>query len=153
MKLDVWKIFFNIPLLSAVLAQISAQIFKIFLPLFKGKKPDFKKFFHYGDIPSAHTAFVVAVSVSLALTKGWDSPLFGFSFVMASILIYDILKLRKTVEMNQKAVLTISKQQKISEEKRPQFKSHSPMEVFSGAVWGIIWAVLVNWLFLNHPIG
>lgn len=152
MKLDVWKIFWSASLWSAAFAQISSQIIKIFLPIFKGKKPDFKQFFYYGGIPSAHTAFITAVATSMGLEQGWDSPIFGLAFVVAGILIYDIIKLRKTVEMNEKLVLELSQKEGISEEgKRPQFKGHSPIEVLVGAIWGILWAFIVNWIFVvNH---
>ena len=140
----VWEILINKPVLAAVAAQLSSQIIKIFLPVLQGKPPDFRKIADYGGKPSAHTAFIIAVTVAVGLTDGWKSPLFALSGVVASILIYDILKMRKAVEvslkMGEKALefnhLTIA-------DKPPQFKGHTLSEVIMGAIWGTFWAILI----------
>ncbi len=145
---DIWKIFINEPLMSALIAQVSSQIFKIFLPLFKGKKLSITKFMHYGDIPSAHTAFIVALTFSIAFNQGWDSPLFAICVVIAGIVIYDILKLRTAVEVSLDTTRKIIDKEGIEVKKNiPQFKGHSPIEVITGIIYGILVAVIVRILF------
>lgn len=148
MDLKVWEIFISKPVLAALIAQLSSQIFKIFIPLFKGKPPDLRKFLNYGDIPSAHTAFIAAVSISIGLEQGWKSPLFALAGVVASILIYDIIKLRKTVELNMKMTRKLMEKNILPITDRiPQFKGHTGIEVIAGAVWGTMCAFLVSLFF------
>ncbi|NPV01497.1 MAG: divergent PAP2 family protein [Brevinematales bacterium] len=137
-----WELLFNKPLVSALAAQLSAQLFKVILPVFKGKPPDFRQLSKYGGIPSGHTAFIVAAAAAIGITAGWTSPVFAIAGTVSAILIYDILKLRTAVEcsleMGQKA-LEGTKQ--TYERKIPQFKGHSPVEVIAGIIWGIAVAV------------
>ncbi len=150
MDLKIWEIFLNKPLVSAGIAQVSSQIFKIFLPLFSGKKPDLKKLTHYGDIPSAHTAFIVALSFSIAFNEGWSSPLFAICVVVSCIIIYDILKLRTAVEVSLKISKKVIEKENIKIDKKiPQFKGHTALEVITGIIWGLIVAIVCQ---LTLPI-
>lgn len=144
MHINVLEIFFSKPFLAAIIAQQSSQLFKIFLPIFQGKPPNIKKYLDYGDIPSAHTAFITAVTSAIGLQEGWDSPLTALAVVVAGILIYDIIKLRKAVEVNLAMTMRLLDQAKLPlEEKLPQFKGHSPLEVITGGVWGAVCAVIL----------
>lgn len=145
-KLDeIWMIFINKPLISALIAQVSSQIFKIFLPLFRGGKINIKKFMHYGDIPSAHTAFIASLTFSIGFNSGWGSPLFAGAVVISGIVIYDILKLRKAVEISLTNTKTLMDKEGLKPEKKsPQFKGHSPVEVITGIIWGLIIAVVIQ---------
>ncbi|OHD57086.1 MAG: hypothetical protein A2Y33_09175 [Spirochaetes bacterium GWF1_51_8] len=138
---NFWELIFNKPLAAALAAQVSAQLFKVILPIFKGKPPDIRQISKYGGIPSGHTAFIVAAAVAVGITSGWKSPLFALAASVSAILIYDILKLRTAVEcsleMGQKS-LEAAKQ--TYERKIPQFKGHSPLEVIAGMIWGIAFA-------------
>jgi hypothetical protein len=49
-------------------------------------------------MPSAHSAFVSALTVSLGLREGWGSPIFAVAAVFTVITIYDALRLRGAVE-------------------------------------------------------
>lgn len=150
MNFNILEVFLSKPFLAAIIAQMTAQIFKIFLPLFKGKKPDVMMFFSYGDMPSAHTAFIIGVTFGVGLQEGWNSSLFAFAVVVTSIIIYDIIKLRTAVEVNLKYTRRLMEHNGLPlDEKMPQFKGHSLVEVLSGAAWGILWVIIV----FNLPIG
>ncbi len=145
---EIWKIFINEPLMAALIAQLSSQIVKIFLPLLRGEKINLSKFVHYGDIPSAHTAFVVALTFSIAFNYGWDSPLLAICGVVGGIIIYDILKLRTVVEISLDASKKFMEKENITPDKKiPQFKGHSALEVVTGIIWGIIVAIVVRIVF------
>jgi hypothetical protein len=49
-------------------------------------------------MPSAHAAFVTALSVSVGLRAGFGSDLFAVSTVFSLIIIYDAYRLRGAVE-------------------------------------------------------
>lgn len=144
----IWHLFTNRVLVSALAAQMSAQIIKVFLPLAKGKPPDFRAFFHYGGMPSGHTAFLAGASAAIGLWAGWGSPLFALAAVVAAILIYDILKLRRAVEMSLKGVRELQSRGVLPKAPEPpQFRAHTPLEVIIGGLWGAGWAALIGWLW------
>ena len=84
------------------------------------------------------------MTVAIGLTQGWTSPLTALAGTVSGILIYDILKMRKAVEvslqMGEKALRNAGL---TPDEKSPQFKGHSPLEVVAGIVWGALVAVAV----------
>ena len=144
MDFKFWEILLAKPFVAAIFAQLSSQVFKIFLPLFEGKPPDIKRFLNYGDIPSAHTAFIVGVTVCIGLQEGWRSPILALAVVVAGILIYDIIKMRKTVELNLKMTIRLMEANRLPLEKDlPQFKGHSLLEVIVGGLWGAGCAIVV----------
>jgi len=150
MNFNILEVFLSKPFLGAIIAQMSAQIIKIFIPIFRGKKPDAMNFFSYGDIPSAHTAFIVGVTFGIGLQEGWSSSIFALAVVVTSIIVYDIIKLRTAVEINLKYTEKLMEENKLPmDEKMPQFKGHSMFEVATGAAWGILWVIIV----FNLPIG
>ena len=144
MNLKIWELLLSKPLIAALTAMFSAQILKMFFPLIKGAGVDMKKFVSYGDIPSSHTAFIVAVTVSIGFQDGWKSSLFALAVVVSCIIIYDIIKLRKTVELNMIMTRKLMESNDLPlEDDIPQFKGHSQIEIIAGAVWGVCCAVLI----------
>ena len=142
-----WHILLYKPFLAALLAQQSAQLFKVLSPLFQRRAPDPRRYFDYGGLPSAHTAFVVGITVSIGVETGWHSPMAALAVVVASIVIYDTVKLRKAVEVN----LVMTKELYGNTGLPvacglPQFKSHSVGEIIAGAAWGALCAIAVGFL-------
>jgi acid phosphatase family membrane protein YuiD len=137
-----WELILNKPLVSALAAQLSAQLFKVILPVFRGKLPDIRQLSKYGGIPSGHTAFITAAAVAIGITAGWKSPVFAIAGTVSAILIYDILKLRTAVECSlEMGRMALDGTKQAYERKVPQFKGHSPLEVIAGMAWGIAAAV------------
>ena len=85
-----------------------AQLIKVIINLItyfvkKSKGEEYKKvtvstFLKLGGMPSSHTATVIALCGSLALTEGWNSPIFAASGVFAFITMFDAVKVRLPVE-------------------------------------------------------
>ena len=98
LDLEIWNIFFNKPLISALIAQLSSQLLKVIIHLFKTGKFNFKKIGDYGGFPSAHSAFIIALSLSIAFNEGWDSSLFAICIVLSAIFIMDIMRIRPPIE-------------------------------------------------------
>ena len=46
-------------------------------------------------MPSAHSASVTSLTLGIALTQGWQSPLFTMSLVFALIVMYDATGVRR----------------------------------------------------------
>ena len=144
----VWQIILNPPLIAALAAMASSQVFKALKPLFKGKLPDLRKVVDYGGWPSSHTAFIVACTVSVGIVEGFRSSLFAVALVVACILVYDILKMRRVVALDGREIERLLERAAMSRAERPpQFEGHSLAEVVAGVVWGCAWAIGVCALY------
>lgn len=149
-----WELFTNPALASALIAMGGAQVFKVFAPIFRGKRPDFKRIAHFGGMPSGHTSFIVAAAVATGFAEGWKSPLFALAAVMASLVIHDILKLRPAVEVSLDAAKQLAERGGVKLDREiPQFKGHTVAEVAVGVLWGIACAAAVCWLFSKFTGG
>jgi hypothetical protein len=153
MKNGILAILANKPLIAALGAQLSAQVLKIFLPLLRGGRPSLKEFLHYGGFPSAHTAFIVGLTFSVAFNEGWDSSLFAICAVLSGIIIYDIIKLRTAVEIAVELSGKLASKAGIEPGQRfPQLKGHRLGEVIAGLLWGLAAALIVQGLPAWHAL-
>lgn len=134
----------NSVLIASLAAMASSQLFKVFLPLVKGRAPDFRRITDYGGFPSAHSAFISACAFSIGLTEGFASRLFGLAVVCTAIIISDILRLRSTVAQSRVDIERLMEKTALPRpENFPQFRSHTRVEVFAGVAWGCLCAYLV----------
>jgi len=85
-------------LLTAVAVQIACQTFKVVYYSVREKRLALSWFVSTGGMPSAHSAFVSALTVSVGLREGFGSSVFAVACVFAVITIYDALRLRGAVE-------------------------------------------------------
>ena len=137
-------IFGNRILDVAVIAWFAAQFYKVFSPLFKGRKASWVRLFQTGGMPSSHASTVVALATSLALLKGIRSVEFAISMVFSSIVLYDATGIRRAAGEHAKALNRLVKSiehkddfEKI-ESNFKEFLGHTPLEVFWGCVLGLI---------------
>ena len=137
-------IFGNRILDVAVIACFAAQFYKVFSPLFKGRKASWVRLFQTGGMPSSHASTVVALATSLALLKGMRSVEFAISMVFSSIVLYDATGIRRAAGEHAKALNRLVKSiehkddfEKI-EANFKEFLGHTPLEVFWGCVLGLI---------------
>lgn len=99
----------SISLITAVGVQLACQLFKVVLYSIRRRAPSFKYFFSAGGMPSAHSAMVSALSLSIGLWSGFDSEVFAVSCVLALIVIYDAIRLRGAVQHHAEALRTLSR--------------------------------------------
>ena len=85
-------------LLTAVAVQVACQAFKVVFYSIREKRADLSWFVSAGGMPSAHSAFVTALTVSVGLWDGFGSSAFAVACVFSVITIYDALRLRGAVE-------------------------------------------------------
>jgi uncharacterized protein len=91
------KLPLSVSLLSAVVVQLACQAFKVVLYSIREKRPAFSWFISAGGMPSAHSAFVTSLAVSVGLWNGFASEIFAVACVFAIIIIYDAFRLRGAV--------------------------------------------------------
>jgi uncharacterized protein len=144
----LWDLVLNRPLIASLAAMGSAQLFKTLKPLASGKLPDLRRITHYGGWPSGHTAFIVSCALAVGLVEGFGSSLFAIAAVLASYLVYDILKMRRVVSLDAREIDRLLERSSMERaEASPQFEGHSPSEVLGGILWGCAWAVGVCALY------
>ncbi len=148
----------NTPLLAALFAIFFAQFVKIPIQFLMTKKLDWKLFTSTGGMPSSHSAAVTALATAVAFETGLDSPLFATATVFAIIVMFDATGVR--FQAGQQAVIinqmrsdfqvfleqTKGWVNKKNEEKMQELKTllgHKPMEVFMGALTGILISVII----------
>jgi acid phosphatase family membrane protein YuiD len=124
-------------LLTAGSAQILCQTFKLLFYSLKEGRFAPKYFVTPGGIPSAHSAFVTALSVAVGMNSGFLSDIFAVSFVFAAIVIYDAFRLRGAVEEHAKLLNRLTSRHFPGEHKNlSEMVGHSLTEIFTGIAAG-----------------
>ena len=146
----IQDLFSNYVLSVALLSWFSAQVIKTLLNLFKTKKLKMERMIGAGGMPSAHSASVCSMTIAIARSVGFQSPLFAMSFLLASIVMYDAMGVRRAAGEHAKVINMIVKKNKNDISYIPrnkgelkEFLGHTPLEVLGGALLGILIAMLV----------
>ena len=105
-----------------------------------------------GGMPSSHSALVCALAVSAAKSEGMASPIFALALVLALIVMYDATGVRRETG-NQAKMLNLMLDEWAADEDEPlpgisgkklkEKVGHTPVEVFSGALLGIVLALAI----------
>ena len=132
---------------TAIIGWGTAQILKFILVLLIYKRLDFKRFIGSGGMPSSHSSLVVSLTMSIGFIKGFDSLIFALSAVMSLIVMYDAAGVRRSAGQQaailNKIVDDWSKEDySLTEKKLKELLGHTPVEVFAGAILGMIIAII-----------
>ncbi len=143
------RIFFGNYMLSvALLSWFTAQVCKTIINCVLSGKFDAERLWGAGGMPSAHSALVCSLFVAAAKSQGVNSPIFALSFILATIVMYDAMGVRRETGEQAKVLTDWMSEEKNLElaETRKRLKEkvgHTPLEVLSGALLGILIAVIV----------
>jgi uncharacterized protein len=133
-------------LLSAVAVQAACQAFKVVYYSLRDRRLDLSWFVSAGGMPSAHSAFVTSLTVSLGLWNGFASDLFAVAGVFSAITIYDAWRLRGAVEHHARILaLLVQKHPDVEAGAINVRLGHSGPEILAGIAAGGVLAVLA-WL-------
>jgi len=134
-------------LLTALITLALCQAFKVVVYSLRDRRPRWGLFFSPGGMPSAHSAFVSALTLRLGLEQGFGSELFSVCFVFAAITVYDSFRLRGAVQLQGKVLNSLLDSFPRQGVKRlPQMVGHSLPEVAAGILVGLGMAVLLHLL-------
>jgi uncharacterized protein len=97
-------------LLTAGAVQVACQAFKVCCYSVREKRLALSWFVSAGGMPSAHSAFVTALTVSVGLWEGFGSSVFAVACVFSVITIYDALRLRGAVEHHARILAMLAAQ-------------------------------------------
>ena len=126
---------------------LGIQIFKTVWDLVKEKKFNFKRILGAGGMPSSHSAVVCCLSTLIGRNVGFDSAIFGLAVIMSLVVMYDAAGVRraagKQAKILNKIVNTPGLAIETVQEKLQEVLGHTPVEVFVGALIGIIIGCMV----------
>lgn len=133
---------------------IAAQVLKCVLFLVSKRKMDLRLFTTTGGMPSSHSAGVMGLSTAVGLIRGFHSVEFAIAIGFACIVMYDAAGVRRAAGKQaaclNKIIMDIYKQD-LAEAggKLKELLGHTPMQVFVGAIFGIIYAYIIHRFLLN----
>lgn len=131
-------------IVAALAGWIVAQCLKYVVRSIKlGKLASVRQLYFSGNMPSAHSATVVAVTGVIAAIDGVQSGLFGLAVLVASVVMYDAVMVRRSSGEQGVALTALLKEQKSNVALPRVAKGHTPLEVLAGALIGLIIAAVV----------
>ncbi|MEI3182926.1 MAG: divergent PAP2 family protein [Lachnospiraceae bacterium] len=143
----------NQVLVSSVTGWVVAQLLKTIIDCMLNKSFSPERLVGSGGMPSSHSSTVCALVVSSGLCFGVSSFEFAVSFILAAIVMYDATGVRRETGKQAKLLNMIMEQDifKLNmeqfQEKLKEFVGHTPLQVFAGAILGVILALLVNLMY------
>lgn len=85
----------NLTLDLAIFAWFVAQVIKTALHFVVNRNLDLKRMVGSGDMPSSHSAFICAATMSIGQVCGWRDPMFSLSAAIALVVMYDACNVRR----------------------------------------------------------
>ena len=118
------------------------QLFKLIYDLVTTKKFNFKRILGAGGMPSSHSAVVTTLATMIGKSQGVDSQIFALSAIFAFVVMYDAAGIRRAAGKQAKILNKIVQTPGLSgvevSEKLQEVLGHTPIQVFVGALIGII---------------
>ena len=141
-------------LITGISAVVIAQILKFFVHLIWKRKIDLRLFTTTGGMPSSHAAGVMGLSTTVGLICGFSSIEFAMAFGYALVVMYDAAGVRRATGKQaaclNKIIMDIYKQElKEAGGKLKELLGHTPLQVFVGALFGIVYAYYMHYLFAS----
>lgn len=139
------EIFSNKILMISIYACFLAQFIKIFTG--EGKLIQLSRIFTSGGMPSSHSSFVTSLATLVGIEKGFNSFEFATVCVFALIIMYDASGVRRAVG-KQATILNeiledLHNKKHIEQKRLKELIGHTPVEVFFGAILGIVTAIVL----------
>lgn len=145
-------------LIVALTAWAISQICKVIINFFMNKEWSIERLWGDGGMPSGHSATVSAMAVMTGYLSGLDSIEFGLATIFAIVVMHDASGVRRETGKQAVSILQLiaavndmlSDKDKISQsEKLKVLVGHSPLQVFFGALTGVIVSTGYILLFMN----
>lgn len=138
--------------LTAMASWTVAQVLKVIIHAIITKTWDFSRLFGDGGMPSGHSATVSSLAAISALTYGFGSFEFAISGILAIIVCHDAMGVRLEAGKHAKLLnILVDSFEKFSKNELPEvvlkeFVGHTPLQVISGIILGILCAFGMHFL-------
>ena len=136
--------------IAAVISWAIAQVVKTLINCIMTKSFDPGRLIGSGGMPSSHSAFVSALATSAFITVGPDSPVFAVCFVLAFVVMYDAMNVRretgKQAELLNQITEIFSANYEEFDTPEKALKvliGHTPIQVLFGFLIGVIVGVVI----------
>lgn len=131
-------------LITIFVAWFGTHIIKYIIAIIKDEKHGFRShLFISGGMPSSHSATVVSIATIVGLKDGVESGLFGLAALVALIVMYDAVKVRRSSGEQGLALRQLIREQKSSVSLPRAAQGHTPVEVIVGAFVGVFFGLVV----------
>lgn len=138
----IFGAFANKYIVVPVLLWFAIQTFKVAWDLITVKKFNFKRILGAGGMPSSHSAVVTSLATLIGRNEGFDTSIFALALIFACIVMYDAAGIRraagKQAQLLNKIINTPGLSGLQVQEKLVEVLGHTPIQVFVGALLGII---------------
>lgn len=129
-----------------------AQAIKFFLYYVLNKAVRIERLIGSGGMPSSHSSMVCALAVAAGRSAGFGSALFAVTAVFGAIVMYDAMNVRlesgrhakvlnRLMDVMQEKGTLKERSEHVGKELK-EFLGHTPLEVFCGALLGILIGIL-----------
>ena len=149
--MTIWnELLGNQVLISAVLGWTVAQFLKTVIDMVLNRSFNPERIFGSGGMPSSHSATVCALTTASGMKYGVGSFEFAVSFVLAMIVMYDAMGVRREKGKQAKLLTSVWLEKILNldgvflQEKLKEYVGHTPLQVAAGAILGILIAVLIG---------
>ena len=136
-------LFFNYILVSAVISWFLAQMLKFIITYVTTGKSVPERLVGSGGMPSSHTALVCSATIAAAKCEGTASPIFAVCFILACVVMYDAMNVRRQAGEHAKVINRMINDKESGKEggfddvTLKEKLGHTPLEVLGGALLGI----------------
>ena len=140
----------NQVLISALVGWTVAQLLKTIIDLILNRSFSAERLVGSGGMPSSHSATVCGLTTAAGLVYGVSSFEFAISFVLASIVMYDAMGVRREAGKQAKLLNMILEQDSFRltnealQQRLKELIGHTPLQVLAGAALGIAVAFAVD---------
>ncbi len=127
--------------LTILLSWVVAQGAKYVIVAIKNRNFDhLRQLYLSGNMPSAHSATVMSMATVVGCKNGFESALFGIAIMVAGVVMYDAVMVRRSVGEQGLAIQELIKAAKNNERVviPRSAKGHTPLEVIVGAAIGVV---------------
>ncbi len=125
-------------ILAIVAGWTLSQLIKSLIAVTRHKRLSIRgTMFVSGGMPSSHSATIMAVWMTILLLDGVNSGLFGLASVIALIVLYDAVKVRRSSGEQGAAIVALLVETKSKIAHPRVAMGHTPLEVVIGALLGL----------------
>lgn len=131
-------------IIAIILSWVLAQGTKYVITVVRHRSlKGFRQLYLSGNMPSAHSATVVAVAALIGLEEGVDSAIFGLALTVAGVVTYDAVMVRRSVGEQGVSIQRLIRETGSKAQLPRAAKGHTPLEVLVGALLGLLIATVV----------
>jgi acid phosphatase family membrane protein YuiD len=143
-------IFLNKALVAGVIAWSIAQTLKLPVEYYHTRRWNWALLLSAGGMPSSHSALVSGTAHAIGLYFGFNQPIFALAFVVAAVVIYDAMGIRRQAgfhaEVINALIADLAAGHPLKEEQLREVLGHTPFQALVGTILGLTVAQII-WFF------